>query len=109
MIVIPLHATPSQQVSVSLNGQSCVIRVYQKGDQLYMDLTVNNVVLFTTVACHDRDFLVRYTYLGFSGDLSFLDTQGLSDPQYSGFGSQAQNPRYLLVYLTPAEVESLSA
>lgn len=103
MLVIPLSASPSQQVSVTLNGQNCVIRVYQKSTGVYADLTVNNVVLFTAVLCHDRDRLVRYKYLGFSGDLSFIDSQGSTDPDYTGFGSQ-----YFLVYLSPDEVTSLT-
>jgi hypothetical protein len=106
MIAIPLNSVPSQQVSVTLNGQACTIAVYQKSTGMFFDLTSNGVVLLTAVICNDRNYLVRYEYLGFSGDLSFVDTQGVTDPQYSGFGTQAQNPRYVLLYLTPDEVAS---
>lgn len=99
MQVIPITATPSQRLSVTLNGQNCVINIYQKSTGVYADLSVAGKQLFTCVLCHDRDFIVRYKYLGFWGDLSFIDTQGNSDPDYSLFGS-----RYLLVYLTPDEV-----
>ena len=37
--------------------------------------------------------LVRSAYLGFIGQLAFFDTQGTSDPDYSGLGT-----RYQLVY-----------
>lgn len=99
MQVIPLTAVPSQQLGVTLNGQNCVINVYQKGDAVYADLFIGAQTLLTCVRCHDRDRIVRYTYLGFSGDIAFIDTQGTTDPVYTGFGS-----RYLLVYLTPDEV-----
>lgn len=101
MQVIPLTQVPSQVVSVTLNNQNCVISIYTKNNNTYADLSVGGVVKFTTVLCHDRDFIVRYSYLGFSGDLSFIDTQGLTDPVYTGFGT-----RYLLLYLTPDEVEA---
>lgn len=99
MQVIPLTPTPSQQLSVTLGGQNCVINIYQKSTGVYADLFVSGNTLLTTVICHDRCKIVRYTYLGFTGDLSFIDTQGKSDPDYTLFGT-----RYLLVYLTPTEV-----
>jgi hypothetical protein len=38
-------------------------------------------------------------YLGFSGDLVFVDTLGDQDPTYDGLGA-----RYALIYLRPSEV-----
>ena len=38
--------------------------------------------------------LVPTAYLGFSGWLVFVDTQGSEDPQYAGLGT-----RWVLVYL----------
>ena len=43
--------------------------------------------------CNDRVGLVRQAYLGFTGWLYFVDTQGGDDPYYTGLGS-----RYILVY-----------
>lgn len=99
MQVIPITATPSQRLSATLGGQNCVINIYQKSAGVYADLFVGGNTLLTCVKCHDRNLIVRYTYLGFSGDLSFIDTQGTSDPDYTGF-----NTRYLLVYLSPGDV-----
>lgn len=63
-----------------------------------MDLTVDGAVIMTGVICRDRVRIVRYTYLGFVGDLSFYDTEGATDPTHSGFGT-----RYQLLYLSPGE------
>ena len=64
-----------------------------------MDLTVNGTVLFTTVACLNNDPIVRDAYLGFIGELAFVDQQGTQDPDYTGFGT-----RYLLTYYDPSEL-----
>lgn len=103
-VSIPLTQTPSQVVSVNLNGQNCVISVYTKGQNTFCDLVSGGVTLLTTVLCHDRDRIVRYSYLGFSGDLSFVDVQGRTDPYYTGFGT-----RYFLAYFTPDEVAEFTA
>lgn len=94
MKTIPISAVPSQSFSTVLGGQNCQLKIYQKSTGVYLDLSINNVPIITGVICHDRVKLVRQEYLGFIGDLAFSDTQGVSDPDYTGFGS-----RYLLVYL----------
>lgn len=99
MNIIPLQPLPSQILNVSLAGQACVISVYQKTTGLFLNLTVTNTPRVFGVLCHDRVRLVRQPYLGFIGDLSFIDTQGVDDPQYTGLGS-----RWVLAYLTPEDV-----
>lgn len=93
MKIVPLQPVPAQTLSVLLGDQNCQIRVEQKGDYCYLSLAVNNAPIVNTVICRDRVALVRYDYLGFSGDLAFVDMAGTSDPQYAGLGS-----RYQLVY-----------
>jgi hypothetical protein len=46
------------------------------------------------VICLNLVRIVRSLYLGFSGDLCFLDTQGSTDPVYTGLGT-----RYQFLYL----------
>lgn len=94
MQIIPLEAVPAQSLRVKLAGQNCTIRVYQKTTGVYFDLDVEQINLVSGVLCRDRVKLVRYEYLGLTGDFSFMDTQGKSDPEYSGFGG-----RFDLVYL----------
>jgi hypothetical protein len=99
MQVIPLSATPSQNLSIILGGQNCQIKVYQKTTGVYIDLSINNSPIVSGVVCRDRVTIVRDTYLGFIGDLSFFDTQGTSDPSYTGFGA-----RFQLVYLETSDL-----
>jgi hypothetical protein len=99
MQVIPLGATPSQQLSILLGGQNCQIKVYAKTTGVYLNLSVNNAAVVSGSQCRDRVAIVRDAYLGFIGDLAFFDTQGESDPDYTGFGSRCQ-----LVYLEPSDL-----
>lgn len=99
MFVIPLTSVPSQKLSALLAGQNCQIKVYQKTTGVYLDLSINDSPIVSGVICRDRVVLVRDTYLGFTGDLAFFDTQGTSDPTYDGLGA-----RYQLVYLSPGEL-----
>jgi len=99
MIVVPLQALPSQTVSVTLGGQACDIHVYQRSTGLYLDLSVANTPVIGGVIAHDRNRLVRSLYLGFVGDLAFVDTQGTSDPDYTGLAD-----RFLLIYFSPEEL-----
>jgi len=96
---IPLQPVPSQTLSVVLSGQNCQIAVYQKSTGLYLDLDVDNAPIVSTALCHDRVRLVRSVYLGFVGDLAFVDTLGHADPQYEQLGS-----RFVLAYLEPLEL-----
>lgn len=99
MLIVPINDVPSQTFSVVLAGQSCQIRIFQRGQALYADVSVNNSPVVRGSACRDRVFIVRQTYLGFIGDLLFVDTQGASDPLSPGLGT-----RYLLVYAESADL-----
>jgi hypothetical protein len=95
MEMIPLQAVPNQTVTILLSDQYCKINVYQKTTGMYIDLFVNNIAIITTKIIRDRLPVVLHEYLGFIGDLSFIDTQGKEDPEYTGIGT-----RYFLLYLT---------
>lgn len=99
MLIIPLRSTPSQKLSVVLATQNCQISIYMKTTGLYFDLSVNDAPVRTCVLCRDRTRLIRQTYLGFTGDLAFYDTQGREDPKPSGLGS-----RFLLAYLEATDI-----
>lgn len=99
MIVVPLIATPSQDVKIVLNSQSCDIGVAQKGAHVYLTLSLPSGSVLNSAIARDRVRLVREAYLGFIGDLAFVDLQGLDDPAWAGLGT-----RYILVYLDPSEV-----
>lgn len=88
ILQIPLIATPSQTLRVTLGAQSCQIDVFQKSTGLYLNLYVVDAPIVLGVLCLHNVRLVREAYLGFAGDLYFLDTQGTSDPDYTGLGGR---------------------
>ena len=91
--IIPITAVPAQNFTVQLGSQNCAISLYQKNTGLFFDLTVNSNPCVNSVLCLNLVGLVRESYYGFTGQLAFFDTQGTSDPTYTGLGS-----RFLLVY-----------
>ncbi|MDR3533947.1 MAG: hypothetical protein P4L90_25705 [Rhodopila sp.] len=98
-LVVPLQPVPSQTVTVTLNNQACQINVYQLSTGLFVDLLVNNVLIIGGVIGEDRNVIVRSVYLGFSGDIAFIDTQGTEDPVSTGLGQ-----RFFLMYFYPADL-----
>ena len=99
MLLIPIVDTFSQSVSAQLGGQSCTLSLYQKSIGFYCDVYVNDTLIIGGVLCHDQNLIVRDLYLGFVGDLMFLDTQGNDDPSSPGLGT-----RWQLYYLDAADV-----
>ena len=91
--IIPIVAVPSQSFTIQLGGQNCAINIYQLATGLYFDLAVNNQSIVNTMICLNLVGLVREEYLGFVGQLAFVDTKGNSDPTYDELGT-----RYQLIY-----------
>lgn len=90
---IPLTTVASQSFTTLLGSQQCSITVYQLSTGLYCDIVASNNTIVNTMLCLNLVGLVREAYLGFTGQLFFYDTQGTSDPYFSGLGT-----RYQLVY-----------
>lgn len=119
MQILPLAAVPSQTFSAALSNQAVNFAVYQLGvkaaARVYMDLTSNGVSILSCRQCRAygglpdtraRFMLVGRRYLGFLGDLLWLDTQASAttpteDPRPSGLGT-----RWQLMYYTPADLEA---
>ena len=99
MLIVPLQPLPSQVVNVTLAGQPTTVNVYEKTTGLYMDVYVNGSLIIGGVICNNADRIVRDAYLGFIGDFIWIDVQGVSDPVYTGIGTQ-----YFLVYLEVADL-----
>lgn len=102
MQIIPIADTFSQTLTAQLANQNCSINLYQKSTGLFCDLSVNDALIIGGVICQNLNRIVRDSYLGFVGDLCFLDTQGASDPSSPGLGS-----RYLLCYLTASDMNGI--
>lgn len=92
--IVPLSPVASQSLSITLDSQRCVMVVRQLSTGMYFDLSVAGTPVVNGMICRDRVSLVREEYLPFKGRLSFIDTQGTSDPEYTGLGT-----RYQLVYI----------
>lgn len=92
-VTIPLSAVAYQQIKAPLSGQSVALTIQQRTNGLYMDVILNGVQILAGVLCQDRTWLAREAYLGMPGDLCFVDTQGQTDPVYTGLGG-----RYALIY-----------
>lgn len=119
MLLLPLAAVPSQTFSATLAGQAVAFALYQLGAgaaaALFLDLNSNGVQILTARQCRAygglpatraRFMLTARRYLGFSGDLVFLDTQATatnptSDPLPAGLGT-----RWQLAYFSDAELEA---
>ncbi len=99
MQVVPLQPVPSQTVQTILGSQTCAISVYVKDQCMFFDLAVNGVQVTTATQAKNLVTIVPTSYLGFTGVLLFMDTQGTSDPIYTGLGS-----RWVLLYLSAADL-----
>lgn len=100
MLIVPLQAIPNQTVTVTLNGQVCQIDVYQTVGGLFVDLYVSNTLIIGGVIAETNNRIVRSTYLGFVGDLAFVENvNGVGDPNYAGLGTT-----WSLAYLFPDEL-----
>jgi hypothetical protein len=100
MQTIPLAPVPSQTLACVLAKQNASLSLYTRGALLYLDLSVGGVPVVSTRICRNiTRLLLDAQYRGFTGDLCFVDTQGDTDPVYTGLGS-----RYQLVYLEAADL-----
>lgn len=99
MQIIPLRPVPSQTLMATLADQLTQIDIYQKAYGLHLDLRVNEVLLLAGAICQDRNLIVRSSYIGFVGDLCFIDTMGTDDPTYEGLGT-----RFGLAYIEAGEL-----
>jgi len=99
MMQIPIQPVPSQTFQVTLDAQLCQFSIYVKNQCMFMDAVVNGQAIAYAVQCKNLVSLVPTAYLGFSGLLVFNDTQGSSDPVYTGLGS-----RWVLLYLDSADL-----
>lgn len=91
---VPLQAIPVQIVSAVIAGQNCQISLWQRTRGLFVDINVNGEDVVNGIIARDAVPIICRDYVGFVGNLLFLDTQGRDDPEYTGLGS-----RYRLCYL----------
>jgi hypothetical protein len=100
--VIPLRPVPNQTLQVQLGGQNCTLNIYQYAYGLFMTVYVGDTLIIAGVICENMNRIVRSLYLGFDGDLTFIDQQGTDDPIYTGFGDQSA--RFQLLYIPASDL-----
>lgn len=99
-VQVPLVAVPSQTLNIVLGRQKCQLALYQKAALLYCDLSVNSVSIIRSRVCRNNiRLLLSAQYRGFIGDLVITDTQGDTQPDYTGLGS-----RYVMLYLEAGDL-----
>ena len=100
---VTLQPVKSQELSISLAGQSVTLRIVQRSTGLFVDIGLSGLWIAQGVACLNCNKIVRYPYLGFQGELFFADTKGSEDPIYDQLGS-----RFQLFYATAEEMSASS-
>lgn len=99
-LIIPTQPLPAQVLEVLLETQAATIEIRQLSTGLYLNLLVSNVEIVGFVVCRNFDRIVRNRYLGFQGDLIFMDNTGQGrDPFYTGLGTD-----FSLVYIEASEL-----
>lgn len=104
MLVVNAQAIPNQTFQVQLDNQNVTLNIYQQQFGLYMDVLLNNADVVTTTICQNKNRIIRDSYFGFSGDFVWYDTQGTSDPVFTGIGT-----RFLLIYLEEGDLAAFEA
>lgn len=98
MLEIPLIAHPDQRLQIILGGQNVTLRVFERNSRVYTDLDVSGAAVWRGFIAHDRTRIKRYPHLPFTGNLVFVDMEGMDAPTWEGFGS-----RFALLWLDDAE------
>jgi hypothetical protein len=101
MIRVPLFPVPNQTLAITLANQACEIVLRQNGANMFLDLRADGTPVVLTRVCRNKQrLLLDVKYRGFVGDFLFLDTQGDTQPEYTGLDS-----RYVLYYLEASDLE----
>jgi hypothetical protein len=101
MQIVPLQPLPNQTMQVQLGNQACTIGIFQYAYGLFLSLSIGGQAIVSGQICENLVLMVREKYLGFSGDLTIIDTQGSDDPNYTQLGS-----RFQLIWLEPADLST---
>lgn len=105
-LVVPTTEAPSQAITITLNGQACLINLYTKSINIavqapneiptdptprYENVNPCFVDVYTGTGANliiggvyvrQGSLIVRDVYLGFVGDLSVIDTSGAAQDPY---------------------------
>jgi len=100
VLFCPVEARPNQRFNVTLNAQDVTLALRWRSTGLFVDLAFQSAEQIVAGGiARDRNRIVRSEYLGFVGDLVWVDSQGTNDPDWLAIGQ-----RFFLLYLTPDEL-----
>lgn len=106
MLEIPLIGTPNQELLITLDEQDCTLAVYQRGERVFMDVSVGESVVRRGAICMPGMGIVQGAQSAFAGQLYMVDEDSTPDrqspPHWTGLGT-----RWRLYYLTEAELAAL--
>ena len=98
MIQIDIAPLASQEFTCVLDGQYCLIWLYQRGDHMYMDLHAGKKAVCKGAVCQYGADVLQSRSADFSGTLHFYDFLGKSRPWHWGLGD-----RWALLYVPAGE------
>ena len=90
MQIIPLSPIPSQHLQVVLDDQDCDITLLTRGTHMFLDLTVNGIVVQQGALVLDFVSVIQIPTANFTGTLAMVDTLGSSAPSFDGLGDRWQ-------------------
>ncbi len=98
MKVIPLIPNPNQALQILLGNQEITLRVYQRSENLYIDMRKADTVICLGQRCVFGRSLITFAQNIFKGSLHFFDIKSDNSPNYSELSS-----RFFLIYLEENE------
>lgn len=102
---ITLQAVPLQRTQFIADGQQYDIRVWFDGqDMMFMDVTVNNVLVASSCPCIAGQMVMPYAHLESDGGNFIWTTSSGANPNYKNFGAGDT-----LLYASAAEMAQARA
>lgn len=108
MIQIPLSAYPNQSMQIDLDGQACMLHVFERAGFMYLDLTVGRTLLAEGMLCQPTTPVLPYPLRGFRGQFYVIDAQAGTPQTQESPGFAEWGTRFQLYWLTDNEVEALN-
>lgn len=96
---ITLQPIPNQRFQATLDNQQYDITIRSIGDMMFMDVTINAVVVATSLPCIVGQPVIPYGYLEGGGGNFVWTTVSGGNPQYANFGTID-----VLLYVSVAEL-----
>lgn len=99
---IPLQPIAAQSVKTTIAGRDYTVTIIQKSTGLFFSVVIDEEPIVSYVICRDATMLIT-DYKNVAVNFMFVDTQGNSDPHYTGLGT-----RFVLLQgdVTPAPVNA---